>query len=243
MPSFGGYSPYPRRFGGAQGKPQLQVIHEGLNAQRGSAYSKDSNSVVWVENMAIARALWAAWGTNQRLANQTNPARMTDMLPRWERILAIPVAADATDAERREAVGDRFESLGTAGNHSRLTSVLAEELGSYFVAVEYISAANAVIHVPDGTYPWGTVVPGYPWYSTTAHTLVLVQKPSNATEDDFYAAAHKVYGILDPLVGSWRTYDWYRRPTSTPISVLGGPSQAGFYLDDEHNLDNNVFDV
>ena len=39
------------------------------------------------------------------------------------------------------------------------------------------------------------------------------------------------------------TVDWYRAPElGTPITVSGGPSAAGFYLD-ERNLNESVFDV
>ncbi len=78
---------------------------------------------------------------------------------------------------------------------------------------------------------------------TVAHILVRIQKPAGATEAMFYEAAGKVAPALDPLVPAWVTFDWYRAPLSTPINVVGGPSAGGFYLDDEHNLDNNVFDV
>lgn len=240
---FGGYHPYPRRFAG--GKPQLQVIHESLNAQRGTAYdATNSETVVWVENMAIARAItFDGWGANARLANQRDPARMTDMLPRWERIFKIVPSPSASDAERRLAVQRRFERFGKTSNHARLTTVLSDELGDFFVAVEYISLANAVVNVASGSYPWGTPNPLVPWSSTTAHILVLLQKPAGASEGQFYEAAGKVALLLDPALPAWATFDWYRAPESTPIDISGGPSMAGFYLDDEHNLDNNVFDV
>lgn len=247
MPACGGYSPYPRRFGGSGNdgnKPLLQIIHESLNAQRGTAFDANNDeTIVWLENMAIARAItFDGWGTNERLANQWDPDRMTDMLRRWEKILKIPVPADATESARRAEVKKRFESIGRLANHARLLDRLTTELGAVFVAVEYISIANAVILVPDSTYPFGAVG-GVPWYSTVAHILVRLTKPAGYTEGDFYEAAARVSTILDPIVPAWVSFDWYRAPEiGTPINVTGGPSAAGFYLD-ERNLDNSVFDV
>lgn len=240
---YGGYHPYPRRFGG--GKPELQVVHESLNQQRGTALdATNPATVVWLVNHAIARALvFDGWGVNQRLACQWDPDRMTDMLPRWEQIMKIAVPFGAADADRRAAVKLRWSRFGQSARHAQLTTELAAALGAAFVAVEYISPANAVIHVPDNTFPWGTVSPGAPWTSTVARILVRLRKPVGWTESDFYAAAGKVSVILDPILPSGATFDWYRAPSvGTPITVGGGPSGAGFYLD-EPNLDLLVFDA
>jgi hypothetical protein len=240
---FGGYHPYPRRFGG--GKPALQTFHESLNIQRGSALdASNPDTTAWLENLALMRAIvFDGWHTNQRLAHQWDPRRMTDMLTRWEKILKLRPAPTSTTKARRDAVLERFERFAGIANHAKLLKHLDDAVGEVFVGVEYISLSNAVVTVPDGTYPWGTANASYPWSSTVAHILVLLQKPAGYTEGQFYEAASKVGPIIDAISPAWVTFDWYRAPDSTPITVVGGPSQAGFYLDDEHNLDNNVFDV
>jgi hypothetical protein len=239
MPGYGGYSPYPKRFGG--GKPTLKVIHDGLNAQRGSAYSKDRESTVWVENMAIARAIAASWSTAQRLANQSDPARMTDMLPRWEKILAIPVPFDATEAERREEVAARFARLGQEVNHAHLLSECERVLGDFFVSVEYIDLADAAIYVPDGSYPWGSVLTGRPWSSTVAHILIQAVIPSGFTTIDYWDRLTALAPVLDSVLPVWATATVYRAPVvGTPHIVGTGPLAGGWYLD-EPNLDILVF--
>lgn len=245
---FGGYHPHPKRFGGNkyEGKPLLQIVHESLNAQRGAAFDTDSEtSIAAVETMAWARAIvFDGWELNARLGHQWDARRTTDMLPRWEQIFKIRPAQGATGKARRDELVLRWERFGGVSNHARLTTVLEQVLGDYFVAVEYIDINNAAVRVPDGTYPWGSVVSGYPWGSTVAHILVRLQKPTGASEAQFYAAAGKVYTTLDPIVSAFVTCDWYREPEGySAIAVSGGPSAGGFYLDAEHNLDNNVFDV
>lgn len=246
--SFGGYHPHPRKLGGGkhEGKPLLQVVHESLNAARGAAFDTDSaTSIAAVETMAWARAIvFDGWELNARLGHQWDARRTTDMLPRWERIFKIRPRPGASGRERRNELALRWERFGGISNHARLTTALSEALGDYFVAVEYISLANAAVRVPDATYPWGSVVPGYTWGSTVAHVLVRLQKPTGATEAQFYEAAGKVVTTLDPILNAFLTVDWYRAPDGyAAISVSGGPSAGGFYLDAEHNLDNNVFDV
>lgn len=237
---YGGYFPYPRTFGG--GRPRLQIIHDALNAARGTAFDATNQStIVWVENMAYARALcFDGYGTNDKLANQSDPARMTDYLPRWEKIFRIPVPVDASPYERRLEVAKRFRRfVDSTGLHARLRDTLREVLGDVFGALEYIDPSIAAIYVPDNTYPYGTVQPGHPWYSTVCHILVLLTKPANYTEGEFYAAAAKIFPAVDSFLPAWVSLDWYRRPVGTPVNVSGGPSQAGFYWDNEHNLDNN----
>lgn len=243
--SYGGYHPYPRRFGG--GKPALQTFHESLNAQRGTALDAgNSATTAWLEDLALMRAIvFDGWATNQRLAHQWDPRRMTDMLERWERILKLRPSPSATDEQRRDAILARFEQFSGIANHAKLQKNLSAALGPVFVGIEYISVANAVVTVPDGTYPWGTANAEHPWTSSVAHILVLTQKPAGYTEAQFYETVAKVGPIVDALAPAWVTFDWYRAPVSGfgPITVVGGPSKAGIYLDDAHNLDNNVFDV
>lgn len=245
--SFGGYHPHPRRFGGGKynGKPHLQVLHESLNAQRGAAFNTESEtSIAAVETMAWARAIvFDGWELNARVGHQWDARRVTDMLPRWEAIFKIRPRPGTSLRARRAELLRRWQLFGGVSNHARLTTALQGTLGDYFYAVEYTPLANAVVHVPDDSYPWGTVVEGITWYSTVAHILVRLQKPTGATEAQFYEAAGKVPLILDPILNIFDTFDWYREPdTGTPISITDGPSAAGFYLDDEHNLDNNIFD-
>lgn len=237
---FGGMSPYPRR----SGRPRVQAILEALNADRGTAFeASDRETTVYVNNMAIARAISAAWGTNERLGNLWLPAHMSeDALTRWEKILAIFPKPTDTVEDRRNKVQTIFENFGQSTIHGRVVELLENALGDAFVDVEYISYANATILVPDGTYPWGTASTTSPWSSTTAHILVRLQKPTGWSEFEFYEAAGRVGQLLEPILPVWVTVDWYR---AGPISVVvsGGPSAGGFYLDDDHNLDNEVFDA
>lgn len=242
---YGGYAPYPRRFGG--GRPLLRILHDALASARGSALdATNSSTVAWVETMAHARAMcFDGFGTSRRLAMQWDPARTTDMLGRWEKLFGITGAPGATDHERRQVLVQRWRRfLDASALHSRLVTRLVLAVGEIFTAIEYISYANAVIHVPDLSYPWGDEAPGRPWYSTVAHVLVRLTKPAGYSEAAFYAAAAKIHPALDGILPSWCTADWYRAPSTGPaIEVSGGPAAGGFYLDDDHNLDNSVFDV
>lgn len=239
---FGAFHPYPRRFGG--GKTHLEIRQEGLTVQRGTAYSNDPTSIVWLANHAIARALvFDGWDVNGRLALQWDPDRMTDMLPRWEKIFRIIPAPTATLVDRHAVIKARFRRfLDATGLNTRITNALSVALGPFFVAVEYLSLTVANVHDDSGTF--GTPLTGAPWTSTVAHILVRLTKPAGYSEGEFYAAAGLVTPLIDPIMPAWCTLDWYRAPVVyAPVVVIGGPSGGGFYLDEPSNLDNSVFDA
>lgn len=237
---YGGYHPYPRRFGGNKfgGKPLPEVIHESLNRQRTPGYNVEQGSIVWCENFAYARAIACdGWETNERLRLQTDPQRTTDMLPIWETVFRIAVPSGASDRERRAELTRRWQRFGEVANHSYIVTQLQNGLGPYFHSLNYISIPIAQMTVPTAGYPWGSVLPGA-WSSTTAHFLVRMVKPSNATEGEFYEMASRVPQILGPILSAFVTFDWYR--SGTLDLTIGTVTGLGFRLDDDHNLNNEL---
>ena len=225
------------------GRPRAKLFLDALVAARGTAIDAGNPATVaYVETLAIARALAAAWGTNQRLANQWDARRMTSMLSRWERIFAIRRDPDDSDVVRRRRVELAQARVGRAAILTTIRAELVGALGEFFVAVEFLSVANAVITVPDGSYPFGVVVPTMPWSSTVSQILIRVQNPGTA-EHEFYEAIGLISDLIEPLIPAWATWLWYRAPQfGAPFDVPGGPSAGGFYLD-ERNLNESVFRV
>ena len=224
------------------GTPRTKRILESLIAARGTAIAVgDRTSVAYVETLAVARALAAAWSTNQRLANQWDARRMTSLLERWESIFAIRSHPDASDASRRHLIELAQARVGRAALLTTISAELTDALGAKFVAVEFISVANAIITAPDGTYPYGIVVADMPWSSTVSQILIRVQ--ATADETDFYDSVGLIADRLDSLIPAWANWTWYRAPEfGAPSDVVGGPGAGGFYLD-ERNLNESVFRV
>lgn len=220
MGSFGGMRPYPRKFGG--GKSNEEVILNSLNADLGTAYEADDETkIVYVQNLAIARAIAAGWATNGRLGLLWDPRRMSmDIVARWENILAITPSPTATDNYRRTQLSRLMARFGQPAIYGILADALRSACGDAFVAIEHTDVASATITVPDGTYPFGTVVSGKPWSSTVAHIKVQLTKPSGWTEGQFREAAKQVSLVLDPELPAWCTYEWYRVGMPLGISAI-----------------------
>lgn len=225
------------------GTPRVRLIFQALAAARGTALNaSDPSTAASVETLAVARQISAAWDTNDRLALQWDARRMSPaMLTRWEKIYAItPDPADDL-VTRRARLAKAQARVGRAAILTALSADLQEALGAVFIALEFISPDNAVITVPDVSYPFGLVVPGSPWSSTASSILVRVEQPAGYSAGDFYEAVGRIANVLEPAIPSWVTWHWYRAPEfGAPINVVGGPSAAGFYLD-ERNLNNSVF--
>jgi len=240
---FGGLRSSPWRFGG--GQTQLEILLISLNNAMGTAYTTDQTSVVYLRNLAMAKVIRQMLSSNQRLANQGDPNKLSTLLSRWEKIMALPINPDLSDTERRLRVSKLIARFGAVETYQYVTDTLTRELGPVFVSLEFIDVSLALIGVPDGSYPYGSVFPGNPWFSTVDHILIRLQKPAGYNEAQFYEAAGKVGLILDPILPVWNTFDWYRAPEPGPPIDMSpeGPTAAGFYLDQEHNLDNNILDV
>ena len=241
--SYDEFDVFPLYFGGHD--ELLPALVNSISEGRGSGLTKERDTAVFVENVAVAAELYCCWETNKRLGSIWDPMTCPEeLVPRWETICAIPRNTDLSMPVRRQQLQYKRERIGRDPDIGYLTEVAQRTIGDAFVQFETIDQDIANIHVPDVTYPWGTVVPGIPWSSSSKHLLALVVKPANYTEAEFYDLMGALVAAIDPLLDSWSTFDWYRAPaTGVAITVVGGPSQAGFYLDDDRNLNNNVFDV
>ncbi len=228
MPTFGGLSPSPQRLGG--GTPSLKHIVESLASQLGTAYDAlDPDGIVYLELLAEARCLQAMWSQNARLANQWQGERVTDFLQRWEKIYALPSFPSDTLQDRRARIAVAQARVGFA-DPPTIWDICSSILGSAFVSVVHTDSSAAAVWTPTG-WPMGSHG-AINWYSSVAHLAVKVTQPSSMSDEDFYARCGALMVALDGVLPAWITFDWFR------LSGFG----AGFYLDDEHNLDNEAFD-
>lgn len=245
MPSTGRFAPSPERYGG--GVPTLQTILAAFNAARGDAIDTSEDGIVYAENEAIARMILIAWEQNQRFANQFDPKRMTDFLPRWERIFFVTPLPEATETERRLVIAERFLRFGLIPDRQTLTDRATAAIPDFFVSYETIAIADArqwtLPGWPAGPPPamrlFHTVDSDPSWYSTTAHVLFQLSSPTTATQGVFREEVGELHITLDAFLPAWVTWDWF---TTDPSA----PGVHGFYFHDTavdfHNLDYEVFD-
>jgi hypothetical protein len=253
MPIHGGYTPGFERYGGRA--PALKRIVESLAQQRGTVYDNDQTGNVFIENMAIARAIAEAWSNNQRMSNQWDSARMTEFIPRWETILGIVPKHDDTEQDRRERIARAFEKLTQTNIYQTVYDLLISLIPDIFIRITHTSHADAVNWV-DSTLPevwngaaWVARVAEpsglVTWYSSSAHILIEVSQPSGMLDGEFYETVAQINSVLDSILPGWVTWDWCRDQTialhtvsiisstnTTPIVVTAGTpgDQHGFVV-------------
>jgi len=228
----GNLNPSPEKFGASRGHIE-EALLDGLLEAQGTGLAVDVDSFAWVECNAEARTLAYLWHLQTRMANQWDPDRMTDFLPRWERILGLRVLPGTAAVTRRAAVKAKLELYGQPGTQQVVTDLLTVLLGDLFAGLVHTPSTSAVGQVPGGaTVPGGPVLADGDWYSTIAHLAIETVQPTGIDDATFYAAVAGIAGFLDDLLPTWVTFDWF----------LDGGAGAGFYLDTEKNLDNQRFD-
>lgn len=242
----GGFYPGPSRTGGAY--PLTRRVLESLQRGRGSAWSAQPGTAVYIENLAIARAIaWDVYEAGQRMANNFTPwgATVNGLLPRWEAIFAIYPLSSDTQGVRQARLAGAWANMVTENRPQDIRDALKAALGPVYVGVTVPPApADAVVWWPAGATAdlpnAQTSTAAVPWYSQVCHASVEVQVPTGWTLQTVYDAIAKIGPILDTDIRAWETWDFW--------GVDSDDGAAGFYLDSStnpalpNNLDWDVFD-
>ncbi len=241
MGGFGAFAPMPKRFGEAS-STNVKTMHDAFAEAMGTAFSKERSSFVWVENHATARTLVGMYNSAERLGSVNDPVRMTDTLPRWEKILGL-VPGTQTPNERRVRVAASLSLLSAGTALQVLDDFLTDLLGEMYLGLEFPDPLTATTRVPGGgTVPGGgpTFVDGdladpaaSPYSSSLAHVAILLEKPAEMSDAIFYERASSIYNVIDNLVGAWMRFSVIR-------DGVNGP---GFFLDEPFNRDNQRFRI
>lgn len=241
MGGLGGFNPGPRRFGGAA-STDLEAVHLAIASANGTAIATDRGTISWLENHATARVVHGIYRTAERLGSVNDPARMTDTLPRWEKILRLSPGSQSLP-ERRARVAAALSLLSAGTAFQVLDDYLRDLLGEMYLGLEFPDPLTATTRVPGGgSVPGGgpTFVDGNdadpnisPYSSSLAHVAILLQKPIEMSDPVFYERAGSIRNVIDNLIGAWMTYS----------VVRDGPNGKGFFLDESFNLDNQRFRI
>lgn len=256
----GGFSTFPLSFGATQNGVH-EVILNALLQSQGSALDKDPDGLMYAECYAKALVLTDLWSAVQRLKNQEHPETMTDFLPEWEVIFHIIPPIGSTLAQRRAVLAARFANFGKSPTIQVVTDLLSTVLGNVFVKILYGSDVINDGSIYDGyagingSVPGGADVPGgfdfvntvpdvttststspkafnqQNWNSTMAYLLIVVQQPTNMSNQTFLNIVAQIDPVLEDLLPAWTTFAW---------AEYNDLNQGGFILDTQ-NLDGGCY--
>lgn len=232
----GAYNSNPMTFGAEKGS-NLEILQESLIESHGTAFSEEHDSLVWADSFAYAKAIEYLWSTARRFANQWNPDKMTDFLPRFERIYGLRPLKSDTLVQRRAKVKAKMQLMGRPPTMQVINDLLDAVLGDIYHVVVHTDASEAVTQIPGGaTIAGGATITDGPWYSTISYLAIKLVQPSYMDDKTFYDRAAQLPQFLDDILPAWVTYAWFKDGTES------GSERPGFYLDEEKNLDNQRFD-
>lgn len=226
------FNPSPMRFG-ASNVSLIESILDSLKTAMGTAFDVQFGSITWIYLQAIARVFNDVYEQNKRFSYQWDPLRVTDFLARWEKIYGIVPTSSDTLVDRREKLAYKMGLVGQSPTAQVVQDLLVTLLNDVFVSIENIASADANCAIPGGaTIPGGNTIPDGDWFSTTSYIPIKVIQPDYMDDLTFYETVAQIFAYLSDLMPAWVTFDWFR-----DSEVYG----TGFYLDAEHNLDNQAF--
>ena len=196
--SFGAYGGFPFKFGGTRTMP-LRVEHQALLTALEPGYDPEDPAHA-VETFVQARGVHMVWSAGKRLANQTIPEKMLEMLPVWEEILDITPAPGTSDYARRAAVAARMRGLLNNALPD-IEDVCAKSMGINYEAVVTVDPAAVVAYWPGGI----PGPPGFEWCSNVATIGVRVNR-NGLDGASFLAKVARLRDQLDKLLPAWMTY-------------------------------------
>lgn len=241
----GAFNSSPRKFGREQGHVEELLLNALLEGD-GSAMASDVDSYTWAEQLANAHCIAGLYHLNQRMANQWDPLRMTEFIPRWERILNLYPLPTDSDADRRLRIGAKMALYAQPPTQQVVTDLMTTLLGPVFVQIVNtpssaatgfvgVTASNAAYGYAGGgvTVPGGVSLPdgtalGITWFSSVAYVCILTQRLPTSTDATYYPQVGSLVQFLDNLLPAWSTWAW----------VEDGSTDGEFILDNPHNLDN-----
>jgi hypothetical protein len=181
---------------------------------RGSAFTKESGTLVHVENVAIARLMAALVRTGDKVRNNAIPSTADEKLDDWIKILNVVSRAGDSDQSKREECAAQYR-VAPGPTRQVVDDAISELLGDLFVKVHRFTGAD-LDNPPEPTH-WPTINPGPAdydlgggtWLSARSHLVVEVTEPSGVSLADYYYLVDaKLFRLLNRILPAYVTADW-----------------------------------
>lgn len=224
-------SPFPLRLGGGS-HARCQRIYDEIRANVPGLLANESGKVNVADDLAAARLIAAADRFIDRRLNQIDPMKLsTEMVVRWETILAITPPYQATWYDRRRAIASR-QLRNTLIQRGDIDRLVEDAFAPWDTALHFIDKADAVVYWPAGTWTADLF-----WYSTVATVVVEYVVSATTTQDEIDQRVSACTEALDELLPAWTRFSFSQ---TQDYGVNAG--LFGFYLD-QPNLDVSVFSI
>lgn len=205
--------------------PYAWFVYCELRNMRGSAFTKNTGTLVHCENLALARLLaFRNFRCPEKFTcNAQQPATADEGLDYWVKVLAVPARPTDQKWQLRQRCAAHYRAA-TDLNLNTIQAALQELLGDIYVNASF-AEGDSLADPPALTY-WPGVndgdesysLGGGTWASERSHLYVEIQQPAGISAADFYQLVNvQMFQLLDRILPAYCTFGY----------SLGG----GFYLD------------
>ncbi len=195
--------------------PYAAQWYREMHAARGSAYTTAPNTLVDLENLAIARMMSACFSRNaEKYTANAVPARADERLDYWVKVLAVPNAPSDPKWLLRQRCAAHYEAA-TAPTPDDISRALTTLLGDAFVELHTYEGTD-LDNEPNPTYwpagfggPSSYSIGGATWMSRRCHLRVEAQQPPGISLQEFLQLMDvQMFQLLDRMLPSWVTWNW-----------------------------------
>lgn len=225
----GPFSKYFRT--GAEKKTSTKAILDDVNSAFGSAYKPEPGSIIYLENLSLAREIARWFDGVERFKNQALPSKMTIAIPRWESILGILPRSGASDAERRRAIGAKLRMFNVAPTDQATRDYLNQLIPELFIELRRTDPESALGSLPGGVEITGGVsLPDGSWQSDVSTIMIRVFQPLNMSDQEYYSKVDSYVAALGDFLPAHVMFQHGRftyEPPGTITVVAGSSSLTG----------------
>lgn len=196
--------------------PYAYQVYRELQAGRGSAYSKETGTLVHLENLAIARAVSEVYFRKpERIRANGTPASSDERLDYWIEVLGVPQRAGDQKWQLRSRCAAHY-AVALGPSYQNVYDACQTLLGDNFVGLT-LTVGSDMANPPDVTYwpgvndgPSGYSLGRGAWMSTRCHLFVEVQQTPGTTARDYIDLLDvQLFQMLDRVLPAWATFSYY----------------------------------
>lgn len=233
---------------GDQSNTVFETILANLNKARGTAYSsyqdEDTSSLVYVENLAYAKAIAEIYNTNERMKNQFDPNKMSFFVSRWNRIFGLTPDYDDTLEQQKAVLALKFALLTKRSINVELENLCRAYLGIFFVEIIHdTSNTNQGSIGPNEfssplTISGGVTLPANTsWFSALSHIIIRCWQPRTYTgaildnDSEYDRRITKLSTVLDNFLPAYVEVSFmrYYKESAQNIFKIGFDLSNGYF--------------
>lgn len=195
--------------------PYAWTVYQMFQGNRGTAFTTDFDTLVHVEDLALARMFsYAFWRLPEKYVANSTPKRADEKLAYYVELLGVRRFPDESDRIVRRKCSAKWK-IAKGPTRPNIDQGLQELLGDIYVGTTR-TIRTALTDPPEVHY-WAGGTAGDPsldmgggvWLSEYSHIGVTVRRPQAGEEQAFLRLmGTEFFDYMDSTLPAWCTFSW-----------------------------------